>query len=327
MRNFFPLTLSLFCFSAMGQAVDNMASFRIIDADKYVRLHYENDYFTATDYYYTQGINLESVNPSYKKFPLNKILVTPKNSNHQYGISIEHNGYTPTSIESNTILYSDRPFAAALMLKTFSMSGDAQRHRRITSSFSVGVIGPAAGGYEMQKSIHAWIHGTEPLGWQYQIQNELVLNYEVGIEKNIMDVQNRLLINAGATAHAGTLNTKLSSGATIMYGKLNQRIISIFGGADKEVEKRGRVYFHLYAQPIINAVGYDATMQGGWLFSSTSPYTLTSSQVEHLTFQLNYGAVLSYHALYLEYFQTYLTREFDSGLQHRWGGIRVGVTW
>lgn len=327
MRAFLFLALCLYYLSATGQAVDNMASFRIIDSDKYLRLHYENDYFTATDYYYTQGINLESVNPSYRKFPLSKILLAPKNSNHQYGISIEHNGYTPTSIESNTILYGDRPFAAALMLKTFSMSGDSQRHRRITSSFSLGVIGPAAGGYEMQKSIHAWIHGTEPLGWQYQIQNELVLNYEVGIEKNIMYVQNRLLINAGATAHVGTLNTKLSSGVTLMYGKLNQRIISIFGREGKGFAQPGKVYFHLYAQPIVNAVGYDATMQGGWLFSSASPYTLTSSQVEHLTFQLNYGAVLSYHSLYLEYFQTYLTKEFDTGLQHRWGGIRVGVKW
>ncbi len=319
--------LCLLSLTILGQAVDNMASFRMIDADRYIRLHYENDYFTATDYYYTQGINLESVNPSYNKFPQSKILFAPKGTAHQYGISIEHNGYTPTSIESNTILYGDRPFAAALMLKTFSMNADTLHHVRITSLFTLGVIGPAAGGYEMQKSIHSWIHGTEPLGWQYQIQNALILNYEVGVEKNLMALNNKFLINGTATARAGSLNTKLSTGLTFMYGRLGERIVSVFGRGGKQAARRDNVHFHLYAQPLINVVGYDASLQGGLLFSRSSPYTLSASQVEHLTFQLNYGAVLNYHSLYLEYFQTFLTKEFETGLQHRWGGIRVGVKW
>ncbi len=316
--------LSFCClpFLAWGQAVDNMASFRMVAADRFVRLHYENDYFTATDYYYTQGINLEIVDPTYCKFPLSKILAVPKVGKRQYGISIEHNGYTPTSIESNAILYGDRPFAASLMLKTFVMTVDGARHRRITSSFSVGVIGPTAGGYEMQKSIHAWIGATEPLGWQFQIQNALILNYEAGIEKNIVSADNRFLINAFGLARVGTLNTKLSSGMILMWGRLNPAITSVFGAGDNA--HNHKVYFHLYAQPMINVIGYDATMQGG-VFNHDSPYTLSSSEVEHITFQGNYGAVLSFGSMYLEYFKTILSKEFTTGLYHRWGGIRVGV--
>ena len=318
------LFLNLLGTNALAQAVDNAASFRMMTADKYIRFHYENDYFTATDYYYTQGINVEMVDPSFRKFPLTKILIAPRNGTRQFGISIEHNGYTPTSIESNEILYGDRPFAADLMLKTFSMTGDSARHCRITSSLSLGVIGPAAGGYEMQKSIHSWIHGTEPLGWQYQIQNDFVINYELGVEKNLLPAKRGFLLNGFANAHAGSLSTKFSSGLVLMVGRLNSSITSVFCKEKQGHSQKERVSFHVYFQPMINAVGYDATLQGG-LFNHSSPYTISSDAIERFTLQGNYGVVLHYRSLYLEYFKTIISKEFETGLYHRWGGIRIGV--
>ncbi len=309
---------------AVAQAIDNMASFRMMTAEKYIRFHYENDYFTATDYYYTQGINIEMVDPSFRKFPLTKILIAPRNGTRQFGISVEHNGYTPTSIESNEILYGDRPFAAALMLKTFSMTGDSARHYRITSSLSLGVIGPAAGGYEMQKSIHSWIRGTEPMGWQYQIENGLVINYELGVEKNLLQIGKGFLMNGFVNAHAGSVNTKVSSGFVLMAGRMNSSITSIFSKEKRRYAQKEQVSFHVYLQPMINAVGYDATLQGR-LFNHSSPYTISSDQIERFTLQANYGAVLLYRRVYLEYFKTIISKEFETGLYHRWGGIRIGV--
>jgi hypothetical protein len=109
-----------------------------------------------------------------------------------------------------------------------------------------------------------------------------------------------------------------------MLGRLNPTTMSVFGKNYQKSNIR-KAYFHLYAQPMINAVGYDATLQGGLIFNTDSPYTLSAQEIERLTFQFNYGAVLSFRSLYLEYFQTFLTREFETGLQHRWGGIRIGV--
>ncbi len=323
------IVIVILCFclkgpSAIAQAIDNMASFRLMTGEKYIRFYYENDYFTATDFYYTQGINVEMVDPSFRRFPLTKILVAPRNGTRQFGISVEHNGYTPTSIESNEILYGDRPFAAALMLKTFSMTGDSTRHQRITSSLSLGVIGPAAGGYEMQKSIHSWINGTEPLGWQYQIENGLVINYELGVEKNLLRAGKGFLMNGFVNARAGSLNTKVSSGLVLMAGRLNSSITSIFSKEKRRHSQKERVGFHVYLQPMINAIGYDATLQGG-LFNHSSPYTISSDQIERFTLQASYGAVFQYRRVYLEYFKTIISKEFETGLYHRWGGIRIGV--
>src|SRR4051794_40621026 len=86
-----------------AQAIDNQASFRSMNTSTFVRLHYDNDYFSTTDIYYTQGGNMEIVAPSLEKFPLSRLLIIGK-ENRQFGIAIEHNAYTPTSISHSEIL-------------------------------------------------------------------------------------------------------------------------------------------------------------------------------------------------------------------------------
>ncbi len=293
----------------------------MIDSDAYVRLHYENDFFSATDYYYSQGINLEVVHPLFKKFFLTKALVAAK-GNRQAGIAFEHNGYTPTSTDYAEILYGDRPYAATLTARFISYSSNDSLRKRITSSLTLGVIGPAAGGQAMQSTIHQWINDSQPLGWPNQIQNDVVINYEASLEKNLLSKSGAATLNAFGKIRAGTLNTKLSSGLVLMVGRLNPRISACFtSGVHTPLHK---LNFHFYWQPMVNIVGYDATLQGG-VFNKSSPYTISPSDVTRFTFQSNVGVVMSLGSLYLEYFQTYLTREFETGGTHQWGGIRVGV--
>ena len=225
------LFFSLLARTMCGQVIDQTASFRALDANTYIRVHYENDFFTATDYYYTQGINLEVVHPAFQKFFLNKLLISV-GSHRQAGIAIEHNGYTPTSIEHNEILYGDRPFAAALMFNTFLISSQDSLHRRITSSLTLGVVGPAAGGRAMQSTIHQWVRDTQPLGWQNQIQNDVVINYEAGIEKSVVPGSGVILVNVFGKMRAGTMNTKLSAGIVMMvwaYWRARRAQPTIYG--------------------------------------------------------------------------------------------------
>jgi lipid A 3-O-deacylase len=304
---------------SFAQAIDNQASFRSMSTSRYVRLHYDNDYFSTTDLYYTQGGNLEIVAASFEEFPLSRLLIVGKENRH-FGIAIEHNAYTPTSISHSEILHGDRPFAAALFLKTFSVSSNPAKRLRITSGLSTGIIGQAAGARWIQKTIHEWIGDTDPQGWENQIQNDVVLNYEAGIEKNILHFQNYFLLNGFLNTRVGTLNDKASFGTVFMLGKINPVITSVF--SEREV-KSEKFNFHLYFQPMVNAVLYDATLQGGMF--RNSPYTLAFDEVSHFTFQGNAGVVFYISSVYLEYFQSYITKEFHSGSDHHWGGVRIGV--
>ena len=70
----------------VGQKIDNASSFRDIKSANYFRFHYDNDYFTATDYYYTQGYNFEFTSPILQKNPINNLFLKPSGSEFKYGV-------------------------------------------------------------------------------------------------------------------------------------------------------------------------------------------------------------------------------------------------
>ncbi|MGN6566316.1 MAG: lipid A-modifier LpxR family protein [Flavipsychrobacter sp.] len=161
-RSIHVLFLVLIAQIVSAQEINNMLSFKNINNDKYFRLSYENDFFSATDIYYTQGVAIEFVSPSLSKFPLSKLLFHPQYGYTRYGLGLEHDAYTPTSIGHDNILFGDRPFAATLMLKSFQVSVDSTKKQRFSTMVSAGIIGPAAGGAEMQTGIHRALNDITP---------------------------------------------------------------------------------------------------------------------------------------------------------------------
>lgn len=309
--------LILFSVQLYSQKIDNMVSFRDFDKTSYFRFNYENDYFAATDRNYTQGYSFEFGSPVLKKNPINHLFLKPKNTIHKYGLAFEHIGFTPKNLSSHEIQVGDRPYAAAMMLKSFDIAIDTQRRLRLVSSFNLGVIGPIAIGYEIQSGIHAAIDGVEPSGWKYQIENHVVLNYEIAIEKQLININNQFNLQTNTYARLGTLFTNASIGLNANLGNLNN------GFGSPNPTKKFKWY--VYGQPLVNAIAYDATLQGG-LINDKSVYTIPKSDIEHFTFQVNYGLVLQFGGMYLEYSRAYLTKEFSTGTKANWGGVHVGVS-
>ncbi len=308
------LFLSVAVFS---QKIDNVVSYRSMNSDRYFRIHYDNDYFSATDENYTQGYSLELVAPGLANNPLNFMLLKPAGSQLQFGLAIEHIGYTPPNIKSPLIQFGDRPFAAAIMLKSFVMATDTGNRSKFSTSFSAGLIGQGAFGKEMQVGIHKLTGNVIPEGWQNQIRNDVVLNYEVTYEKQLLRYNNFLSLQGGSSLRAGTLFT----GASV---SMNSAIGIINSPFDINGNRNFQLFF--YAEPVATLVGYDATLQGG-IFNNTSPYTIAAEEIERLTGQFNYGIVLKTKTLYFEYTRTAITREFESGSSAKWGGIRIGFTY
>jgi hypothetical protein len=282
---------------------------------QYFRVNYDNDFFAASDYNYTQGYNLELVTPHLSKNPLNKILIQKKDLRIQNGLSIEHMGFTPFSIANANVIYTDRPFASAIMIKSFVTSTDSIKDYRFISGVSLGMIGPVAFGNAMQTAIHRAIDGVIPQGWKNQIQNDVVINYELGFEKKLVEVKNNLVLSSNSTLKLGTLFTSASFGFNASLGVFN----SVFSKNKKD----RKFQFFVYGQPLVNFVGYDATLQGG-LFTKNSIYTIKTSEVERITTQLKYGAVIRIKTLFLEYSQVMLSKEYSYGERASWGGIKIG---
>src|SRR4051812_49418585 len=105
------LFLFLLPFAAKAQSIDNTPPSAAGGYSHYFRFSYENDFFQATDRYYTQGIQAELVSPSLQHIPVMRLLIHPHSGSATYGVAVQHAGYTPTSISSDDILHGDRPFA------------------------------------------------------------------------------------------------------------------------------------------------------------------------------------------------------------------------
>jgi lipid A 3-O-deacylase len=308
------LFLSLLLFS---QRIDNTESFREINSNHYFRYYFDNDFFANSDYYYTQGHNLELVSPKLLKNPINYLFIKLKNSEQKYGLSYEQVGFTPIDIESNEVLYDDRPYAAAVMLKSFLVSTDTIHKTTFSSTLSFGIIGPFTSGKKIQSKIHEWIGKDIPLGWQYQIQNDLILNYEISYEKQLYRINNLFALNSNAKLRLGTMNTNISGGITTTFGKINSPFISLKSQHNFEI--------YGYWQGFVSVVGYDASLQGG-VFNQSNPYVITDQNMERFTFQKNFGIVLHSKTFYLEYYRSELSKEFKTGRIHNWGGFRIGFT-
>ncbi len=300
-----------------AQKIDHFSSFRTIGSEQYFRFHYDNDFFAATDENYTQGYNFEVVSPVFKNNPLKFLLIQPKQFETKYGLAIEHVGYTPNHYELPEIQYGDRPFAAAIMLKSFTISKQAEKKLRVYSSLSLGWIGPGAFGEEMQVGIHELTGNKEPLGWRHQIKNDVVLNYKVGIEKQLFHITDYASVQAQSHLQIGSLFTNVSVGANLIIGHFTPLFSS-------EATKKN-VQIYAYTQPVFSIIGYDATLQGG-VFNRESPYTISSNAVERFTAQFNFGLVIQTQSLYFEYTRSSISKEFETGETAKWGGFRVGFT-
>jgi lipid A 3-O-deacylase len=296
-------------YKVYSQKFTNVSSFRNFSQDSYFRLNYDNDFFAHSDDNYTQGISLEFVNPIFKNNPINYLFYN-SNGTKKYGLTIEHVSFTPDVISKKEIQYGYRPFAAAFYLKFFKTDENTSKNDRVYSSFSVGVIGPLAYGAEGQTYIHEKTDNWIPYGWRNQISNDVVINYEIKHEKNLLKHSNLIFINSDAGIRLGSLNTDISLGFTGIIGNYN-------------LEKKKNLQVYGYTNPRIFIVGYDASLQGG-LFSN-SIYTFNASEITRVKYQIDYGIVLKNNFFYLEYTLSTLSKEFKTGSIEDWGGIRVGL--
>lgn len=304
------------CFSSFAQKVDALSSYRTMSGASSFRFHYDNDYFTSSDANYTQGYSFEFVLKDLKKNPLNKILLHSPKTIQKYGLSLDHIGFTPNNIASAEIQSSDRPFASAIMLKSFRISTDTVHKLRLVSAIRLGIIGPAAFGKEMQVGIHEATGNTIPQGWRNQIKNDVIANYQVTVQKEIFAFSNHLSLQTEGTLDVGTLSTKATAGLVMMAGIFNNP----FSGTQKR-----KFQIYVYSQPNASFIAYDATLQGG-LFNPKSPYTVPSSDIERVVGQHNFGLIVQTRTFYFEYTSTDITKEFAYGSAARWGGIKVGFT-
>lgn len=274
---------------------------------------YENDLFTGTDRYYTQGSVVELCHPLFAKSPLSKVLINlQRRKRAQNYISFRQDVFTPKSILNKVLDSTDRPYAGTFF---FSQKLVSKRWgSNLTTSIDLGCLGPAALSEQMQKFIHAHTRNAAPIGWENQVANSFIANYNLLYEHGFL-LNKWFNIFGELGAKAGMLYTNASTGILLRFGKMNSYVWMHKPRAFSKWELYGTL------NGIATYVQYNAVLQGlPWV---KSVHVLSANKIERLLYKLEATVSVSYEQWSLIYSTSFITPEFKGGLPHGWGGCNI----
>ncbi len=153
----------------------------------------ENDRYVvpSTDRHYTNGFKLSWLSRKQTDLPavLDRLSNLPsvfvesgsKPLTRRIGVSLGHSIFTPEDTESRELVKDDRPYAgwAYVGLSLHAIHADAEGGpaRRDTLAIELGVVGPGAGGEDVQNTWHDIIGADRSNGWDNQLKNEPGFNF------------------------------------------------------------------------------------------------------------------------------------------------------
>ncbi|MDQ3047885.1 MAG: lipid A deacylase LpxR family protein [Bacteroidota bacterium] len=290
-------------------------------SDRYFRFNYDNDFFSATDRYYTQGIYIDLVMPVIRHSPFSKVLIRlNKKADNYYGITLRQDGFTPRSIRYDSLVIGERPYASLFFVTHTLASVNQEKMLKLCTSLDLGVMGPDAKGEEEQKAIHKALDNIQPLGWENQIANDYVINYNARIEKGLIQ-KTYFDFSLSGEGRLGSMYTDLAAGGLLRVGFLQPYFANL--GLTKQKDQR-KFQCYVFAKGNIKAVGYNATLQGG-VFNRNSIHTLPAKDITRVVATGYLGFVVAYKRLSLEYTKAYISPEFRNGLFHGWGHCVIAV--
>lgn len=288
--------------------------FFLQNLNAYFTINFDNDIFANRDWYYTNGVRFDFIHPSLGWSGMSKLMVPYRGKcSNDYGLSLVHRMYTPKDPHIESPQDGDRPFSSYLYLGYFKVSNALTNRYRQLSALNLGVIGSAA----MAKPIMELIHFAEMPGWNYQVTNDLILDYHFRLEKDFIHGK-YIELGGLLDANAGTLYDKIGVGPYLIAGIYDPGYIEWIA-EDTWAQTNPTItdiQAFIYYRFKTSLVGYDATLQGG-VFTDNG-FTLSADQLKRITFENRLGLSVSYRcmALHAEYY--WLSPEYDGCVPHRW---------
>ena len=290
-----------------------------IDTRRILKVSFENDLITYanTDRYFTNGITFDLQAAWLSRSPLRKLMLRYNHkANVSYNLSMVQDMFTPTDTRVTPTLKNDRPYASYLYFGFSKTTADPIRKIKITSRLDAGYIGPNSPGSYLQTLVHKSFPTNDvPLGWETQINTDVILNYTAQVQKAVVR-QQKLTVLANFVANAGTLNTSTSAGLQLMAGKHEP----VFGLLENEKWPKTENYF--FAKTNIGFVAYNALLQGG-SFNHDNIFVLSGNEIQRFVGSAEAGFHLRYKSFGIEMAQHYLSPEYKGGLWHKWGRISL----
>ncbi len=253
----------------------------------------ENDGIFANDGNYTNGFSLawesrpEPTQQHYlsanmpKLSQLQYLIRLPITQTHSaWGMKVSQRMWTPNNLRAIEPESDDRPYAGFFEIESHTADYGPKFAQK--NWLALGIIGPKSKAEYIQTKVHNLIGSTSPLGWQYQVQEQvtLQLGYEVDAllfrsklyRSKFMD-NNQWEVSSYSHLSLGNFNTEASLGLLFRWGKgLNNtfgRLSSHFGHTGNITQVKNSNNVTVYSRFQLGYRVNDLTIEGELPYQST----------------------------------------------------------
>ncbi|WP_080240621.1 lipid A deacylase LpxR family protein [Spirosoma rigui] len=328
----FFLLIYLLCAGLSAFSQDTLQSGSFLQVD------WENDAFqirqrNITDRYYSNGIRLSHLSNYWRKWPTRHTLLRLRPKDNQvypflYSFTAGQEIYTPRNVKiARRPLYpNDRPYAGYLYASWGLTTTDPVGARRLSSSLTLGMIGPVSGAADVQEWLHGVLGQYVPVGWGAQMKNDPMISYAVQYEgRAIPRFSSAFDVIGHVEGTIGTLMNSAGMGGTLRIGLFNDYFQNPTGfyRAGGTAERRFQCY--AFVRVGFRTVLDNALLQGGWVNGAKNYYALPAVELQHFYGQTDVGGVIATRQAQLTFTQHLRTAEFRGALPDQWGHISLLV--
>ena len=308
-----------------------------------LRLYEDNDfiniYLKGTDNAYTNGTQINLFYKKKKKSHFFVDWIMPKagdSSVNVYGWGITQLMYTPNDIATSDYQPDDYPYAGALFATHSLYSYNAAKKFDLQTEIELGVSGSDAFTKQTQTLVHRLIHYQEPMGWDHQAKNTLIINVNFTAEKQLAAYNGWLELIAGAQASAGTMYNAVSMYPEMRIGKMSPYFNGYISQYSKSRKGRNKLQAYVFAKPQPLLVLSDELLQAKAAETvstvnknadapdeSGKPYHAINSVV----YYFSYGAVVTSGHFSISFTETSNTALLKGLYDHKFGNISLYFSW
>ncbi|MBY0349038.1 MAG: DUF2219 family protein [Hydrotalea flava] len=292
-----------------------------------LKISFDNDFLNfrgdGTDRYFTNGLRIDYFFKKEKtRFP-SSLLLKISNDKNLYSWSVAQYMFTPSRIDIADIQYGDRPYAGALVAIHSLKSFDYTNKLKISSEIFIGVMGPMSLAEETQIWVHSLIHYTRPKGWANQVPNDIIINYNIGLEKEMIYLPGKLLFSTNIETFNGTLYNAMGAGFMMKVGRINNCFVK---DNAKNTMLNHKTQFYVFMKPSVRVILSNALLQGGFITKTHKDYKgyiLNKDQIERLNVFAEAGAAYEHPKFDLAITQKMRTSDFKEGNAIEVGSISI----
>jgi lipid A 3-O-deacylase len=337
MRFRFVFLLGFVSFATVAPAQDSLQT--APEPSSFFRLDVDNDALqlrgkNISDRYYSSGVRVSLLTNFWATWPTNRLLLkfgtrTDRSYARLYDFTIGQEIYTPfDKLTAVRPLYpTDRPYCGYIYLSWGLTTTDPVRGRRLSSSLTLGAIGPLSLAAESQEVIHRWIKESYPQGWATQFKNDPILSYAMQYEGRVVPRFSDYADLIGfAEGQAGSLGNWVGVGGQIRLGLFADYFThpaGFYNRSDPRYRRKLQAYVALSMR--FRGLIDNSLLQGGWFNAGDNLYALPAVEINHFYNQGDFSFGFVYRGTRLTFTQSIRTPELLGGLQHEWGSIGLTV--